>query len=459
MKTIMQPNSNVISLLKKQEYNCDLTYRTLNFLVIEKDKQENLYIFNNMTKGIYMLDKFESDAFFKIDTSNNAIIKLIESWTFVPDNFDEVKIFDQIRELYSKIRQKATNSYTNSFTILPTTMCNARCYYCYQQNCKTYTMDETIAHEVSTFISKKIHNNCAHLRWFGGEPLVANNIIDIICQDLNDKGISISSSIISNGYLFDDALVKKARDIWNLELAQITLDGTEKTYNKTKNYIADKVSTSAFEKVTNNIELLLKNNICVYIRINIAEKNEADVELLVKYLSKRYSNLKTLKTNEGLRLLNVYVHTLFQELPEWNNSISNTNLENRYSFELEMQKLIKEENLSNGYQLPMHIKASHCMADNGCSAVILPDGSITLCEHQVSGETNIGSIFNDDVDNDMILDWQKKYHNEDNCTTCPCYPSCIRLKNCPNVNKNCMPARQKWEISKLHNALKNIIKC
>ena len=225
--------------------------------------------------------------------------------------------------------------------------------------------------------------------------------------------------------------------------AQITLDGTEEVYNQAKNYMTDGASASPFETVINNIELLVNNDVRVNIRINISEKNEDDVRNLVCYLSRRFDHLKNLKNAADQRMLNVYVHTLFQELDEGTARVSNVDLENHYSFELEMSELIKDENLSNGNQLPMYFRANHCMADNGCDAVILPDGGLALCEHHVSGEANFGSIFNDKIDDSIILDWQKKHTADDKCATCPCYPSCIRLKNCPNIQEKCMPAKQK----------------
>jgi UTP--glucose-1-phosphate uridylyltransferase len=85
----------------------------------------------------------------------------------------------------------------------------------------------------------------------------------------------------SNGYLFDEKLVTKAVHSWNLEDIQITLDGTENVYNKTKNYIYK--NTNAFKRVIDNIGLLLKAGVRVMIRLNIGEHNKEDLYELVKY--------------------------------------------------------------------------------------------------------------------------------------------------------------------------------
>lgn len=43
----------------------------------------------------------------------------------------------------------------------------------------------------------------------------------------------------SNGYIFNDELVEKAKNEWKLKNIQITLDGTRDVYNKAKNYYSE----------------------------------------------------------------------------------------------------------------------------------------------------------------------------------------------------------------------------
>ena len=56
-------------------------------------------------------------------------------------------------------------------TILTTTGCNARCYYCYEKGIKPQAMDIETAEKVVMFIKDNYHNKPVHLSWFGGEPL------------------------------------------------------------------------------------------------------------------------------------------------------------------------------------------------------------------------------------------------------------------------------------------------
>lgn len=455
MKTILEENKNVMSILGEQKYDSSICYRIMHFVAVEKKQNGTRVLFNNMTKGLCVLDNEESKAFEKFDFNNDTVKSLLKSWYIVPQKFEEANAFDQIRDLYLSV-QHAEFTGLNTFTILPTTECNARCYYCYETGCKKSTMSTKTAHDVADYIKKNIKSDKAHLRWFGGEPLVAHDKIDIICNDLLKYGIEISSDIISNGYLFDEQTVKKSKELWNLQFAQITLDGTENTYNAVKNYISGN-NPSPFIQVIDNIDEMLKNDIRILIRINISDNNEKDARRLIKFLSERFDAYKDSVDKQNYRLLTVYVHTLFQDIFDSDGSFNSEDELNKiYDRECKMESFIKSNNLGVKISLPRSIRANHCMADNSCSAVILPDGGLTVCEHQVYGDTNFGSIYSDVRDENLIADWKKRYPRDEKCNTCMCYPSCLRLKNCPNVSQKCSLAYQNFEINKIKASLRYV---
>ncbi|MEI3172875.1 MAG: radical SAM protein [Lachnospiraceae bacterium] len=124
-----------------------------------------------------------------------------------------------------------------SYTIFTTTDCNARCFYCYEMGRSRIPMSDETAHKAAAYIAAHCGGEKVHLHWFGGEPLFNKQVIDIICTDLAEKGIVYESMIISNGYLFDGATVEQAVSHWKLKNVQITLDGTEEIYNRSKAFI------------------------------------------------------------------------------------------------------------------------------------------------------------------------------------------------------------------------------
>lgn len=66
---------------------------------------------------------------------------------------------------------------------------------------------EKVARYIITHAPKGID---IRLDWFGGEPLYNEKVIDIITSRVASAGFNFSSSMISNGYLFNDTNLRKA---------------------------------------------------------------------------------------------------------------------------------------------------------------------------------------------------------------------------------------------------------
>lgn len=164
MKTILEANKNILALLGEQKIDASLKYRIMHFCIVEKIDKGKTYIYNNMTKEVCSLNNSEIEQFNKLNLDDKNVLELAKRWFIVPENFNELKTFDQIRDLYLSIRNAESDDSMNSFTIVPTTDCNARCFYCYENDCKKYSMDEKTAHDVASFIKSSIHSDKAHLR-------------------------------------------------------------------------------------------------------------------------------------------------------------------------------------------------------------------------------------------------------------------------------------------------------
>ena len=127
-------------------------------------------------------------------------------------------------------------------------------------------------------------------------------VIDIICTDLTEKGIVYESMMISNGYLFDGATVEQAVSHWKLKSVQITLDGTEEIYNRSKAFIY-KDGKSPYQVVLANIQRLLDAGVAVLIRLNMDEHNADNLMELADELHEQFGENKK---------LTVYSHVLYE---------------------------------------------------------------------------------------------------------------------------------------------------
>ena len=102
--------------------------------------------------------------------------------------------------------------------ILPTTTCNARCFYCFEQGMEYRKMSRKTVEDVLRFIleHKPKEHKKIHIHWFGGEPMCAADNIDRICDGLDEAGIEYTAEMTSNGSLFDEESVKKASEKWKV---------------------------------------------------------------------------------------------------------------------------------------------------------------------------------------------------------------------------------------------------
>ena len=132
--------------------------------------------------------------------------ELVINHFLVSEDFDEYKSVNQLRKI---CQSRSTGDAINHYVILPTTFCNAHCFYCYESDYPRVQMSEDTAKKLVDYISVHRQDKGVDLNWFGGEPLVAIERIDQISKGLKDNDIPFTSSMISNGYLFDEEIVKR----------------------------------------------------------------------------------------------------------------------------------------------------------------------------------------------------------------------------------------------------------
>lgn len=416
MNTIANGDSRVIKLLGKQRLK-DATYRKMNY-VLQVKCEDGILLHNSITGKLVLLNKDEASLVNELPTKySDKLYDLVESFFLVPVNYDEKKTVETLRVLLKRLIVKKG---IENYTILTTTNCNARCFYCYESNLPHINMEETTAKRLVEYMIENKESNTLRLHWFGGEPLVGISRIDQICEELTKSEIKFHSTMTSNGYLFTEPIVKRAVDSWKLDSVQITLDGTEEVYNSTKAYVC--AGENPYKRVLNNIRLLLNNNIKVIIRLNLDKHNADDLSVLIK-------ELKIVVNNHDM--VEVYTHVLFEDAgysPIERNDDSRKAL---YTRQIELNNELGKIGLYKDHRSLPFIKTHNCMADSENSIVVYPDGSLFKCEH-VEIEDEIGTIFNGRSKNHGIEKFQITTEFSD-CINCEIYPSCILLKNCAGI--------------------------
>lgn len=422
MTVIYDSNNLQQQVLGEQNPDSTLQYRIIQYC-IPAEVENGFLLYNKLTGKIILLSLEEYSCISSPTFSlKPQILNLVKDWFIVPVDHDDMLLADQITALIDSF---SNDSKLKSYTILPTSDCNARCFYCYESCLPKEHMSVNTANDVADYIINHSKDTAVRLKWFGGEPLYNSEVIDIISNRLIDNGTKFSSTMISNGYLFNDSIIKRAKNQWNLKSVQITLDGTKTIYNKTKAYINKKYG-DPFTVVTDNIERLINAEISVSVRLNISKINYEDLFELVNWISNRY---------EKNVYLSVYSAMLYD-----NYDSSDDDLLDMISKYMNLETFISEKGLSKSKERGKKITRG-CMAQSDAAVVISPTGVLGKCEHFYTDEKTFGSIYSESIDKNNLLYWKHRTIT-DECKTCINYISCGGYDSCPNFKGKCSIMKQ-----------------
>ena len=345
--------------------------------------------------------------------------ELLAARVLVPRDTDEVQMADEARFAWALLAPK--REAITSFTIFTTMDCNARCFYCYELGRPRPHMSEQTAHDVAAFIAEVSRGEEVSLHWFGGEPLYNARAIDVITDDLAERGVPMRATIISNSYLFDAAIAHRAVERWHIRRAQVTIDGTEDVYNRAKAYVD--AEGSPFERVLDNMGHMLDEGIRISVRLNVHGGNVDDLCELAAQLAERFAG------RAGL-------HAYAAPLTAGDGGLMGFATPGEALEAMVRLRTTLEELGLAGPRRLRRDQQNHCMADSDQSVTILPTGRLGKCEHYSESEF-VGSIYEGVTDLATLAAWKKPRKSADACATCALYPSCVDIAKCPYKEKPC----------------------
>lgn len=407
MKIIFKASESVLPILKRfvDKSNCT---RWSQYCV-QTFVDDGVLVFNLLTREFIFLTREEYTCFADVDY-------LKEHCFVVPQENREKEQADFVKWVLA-MRQPKPKEIT-SYTIFTTTDCNARCFYCFELGHSRIPMSCETAEKVVRYIKNHCNGKEVHINWFGGEPLYNMKAIDVITDGLHRENIKFRSKMVTNGYLFDQEIISRAVCQWHLKRVQITLDGTEKIYNKIKAFIYN--GGSPYEIVMANIGRLLDAGIGVSIRLNMDLYNAEDLMTLAEELAQRFAEKKGLF---------VYADHLFNADKPNAELHSEAEWGKRETAMKSLEERLEKCGLLSAGGISPQIKLNHCMADSGKAITILPDGRIGLCEHHTEDE-HIGHLDDENFDAEVITSWKERTPEIPECAECFYYTDCIKLKKC-----------------------------
>ena len=382
------------------------------------------YLYNNFTKKLYMLDsaleidaqaRFTSD---EIDLSDD-LKQLVADSFLVPEDKDETETYISFCKIARTMKMNSKGY--KGFTILPTTACNARCVYCFEQGMKYVTMNDETVEQTIEFI-KKVREPGKKIKfhWFGGEPLVGERIIDRICGAMREAGIEFSSDIVTNSALINENNLKKMKDDWNVKYMQITLDGVEDEYNRRKNYYFN--YDSAYWHVLSRIKMVNEQDIRIGIRVNVDEENIDGVLEMAE-------DLKNFIVKP--ELVRIYLAPLFS-LQASPNGIS------IWKKSFDICRGLEKLGFNVGYHYDVkNAKTNFCMADSVNTALVIsPEGMLHNCEH-IGAIDPLGDVRHGITNTKLKNKLLSVEPAMDKCRGCFSLPNCTTYTGCDHVRVDC----------------------
>lgn len=292
------------------------------------------------------------------------------------------------------------NSKVFRLTLMPTEHCNFRCTYCYEDFEIGRMTAETIQ-GVKALIAHRIEGlDVLVIDWFGGEPLLASNIMLEIMRYTKElcagEGVKFKSSITTNGYKLSLALAKELSEL-NMYNYQISLDGDEQAHNETRRHAGGQ---GTFDVIWNNLLAMKRSSIefSVVLRLHLTPTNDESMKSLVGKIQEHILPDSRFKV-------------FLKPVGNWGgpNTGSIRTLDGRSSFE--RVKYLKgllagpiSTEVNNRVQTP-EVSEYICYAASPNALVIRADGRVAKCTVAFSDEVNtVGKL---SVEGTVTLDVDK----------------------------------------------------
>lgn len=403
------------------------------------DKTDGTYIYNTLTSSVLKLtDEYKqnfsefynsqnSDVLFKDLTDNLRLGKMI-----VNDDLDEISYIKNIHYMH-----KYSNA-ASSYTIAPTLECNFRCPYCYEKGKNYTTMDEGTIDNLTKMIEENSNiSKYLSICWYGGEPLLAFDIIEKLSLVAIDKFNNyFEASMVTNGYLLSKDIVEKLEKL-HIKTIQITIDGPPEIHNKRRRLPN---GGDTFFKILENIQNAIKinNKLNISIRINVDKNNINESYEILEYFEKY--NLK-----DKVAFYTAPVDNI-------NNTYTNSSCFTNKEYAKEQISFLRYA-LDKGFiciNLPL-ANPSICGAVSSNNFVIGPKGELYKCWDDIGYESeelgNIGDNGYELLENNNYRKWINYSPFDSECEECIFLPSC--MGGCPNKrvkeqSKGCITIKENY---------------
>lgn len=356
------------------------------------------------------------------DLNDPALQELCDGGFFVPSDLDEQTVISEL------VDRERNSGFT--LIIMPHENCNFRCTYCYE-SFERGKMSPEVVSGLKAWVARKVTGiDALSVGWFGGEPLLAPDVIwdlsDSFIKSCTERGISYAGSMTTNGYFLTPAVAAKALK-HGIRRYQVTLDGPAATHDNLRKLTG---GGKTYSKILENLVALRQTDesFHVTVRVNFTQSTLAALESFLQEIESLFRGDSRFSLD-------------FHAVGAWGGA-NDASLDICDSSTVERVKLaLLEKSLALGADRSIRSSlGSHgtiCYAGKESSIVVGSDGTVYKCTVAFSDPRNhVGKLTKS---GDLIVDqarwnlWTKLDDKDTTkCSSCSFNPSC-QSRTCPLV--------------------------
>jgi uncharacterized protein len=260
-------------------------------IISEIKDSDKCFIINSLYGTADIIDK---DSYRSVRDGNSTSKELIEKGYIIDPDIER----SEFRKAYLKFTEERDTDEIQLFFV-PGYACNFNCSYCYQAdyNEKPAGLNPEVINAFYSYVDSEFKGRPKYITLFGGEPLLPGknhkaNISHLV-EMATERAIDIA--VVTNGYHITEYIdiLKSAR----IREVQVTIDGTREVHDNRRKL---KSNGGTFDRIVEGIDLLLKNDLPVNLRVVIDKDNISDLPSLARFaIDKGWTGNALFKTQLG----------------------------------------------------------------------------------------------------------------------------------------------------------------
>lgn len=314
-------------------------------------------------------------------------------------------------------------------TIAPTLDCNFGCEYCFESH-RPGAMSPEVRGRLIDFLRARHGGSrtSLHVAWFGGEPLMAQEVIFDLSSRFDelvaDETLSDwDAEIITNGLLLNEGLVERLATTGRVRKVQVTIDGDRESHDGKR--FLKRSGAATFDRVVRNV-ITTGRRLPVGIRVNVDRTNAGRLAAMMS----QFADAGVFEVN-GIMVYLAPVEP-FRET-EVERGVNSLLTAGEFG-------AVREEFLSMGRQhgwpviVPQvsSVVGGVCQVDNKNAFVVHPDGTLMKCWAELGNAPEpVGSLADPGTwKTDLMGSLEDRDPFDDaGCRSCKMLPLC--MGGCP----------------------------